>query len=755
MQINHIVLPSWLGSKGVFQQGVALTIRGSASPSATITFEVTKDPTDGRKVSKLDTDYGVILSLEATTSAKGDFVFNMPAYKASGDAYTFTFKCLNDTTVLTDIRCGDVWVFLGSDFLSVPMKEANATKAPLKRRVMNYLRFYSPVRNGLEDDEKIYAAECKKNYTGASWVKVTDTKELAEVSSSAFSFAYSLSDQISYPIGVVDLSYEESTIINWISTDAVDRLEALKDNLISMGLYLDAKGYDNLLAIDRRRSEAVNLEKEIKDINASGDIDIGKADELRKLRGDADDADKPLDIDFPISGSSSLSNARKEKNISNVISSAQQLDFGMLEDKSAVRKEKNSRDDDDRNYIVPKYRMSTLYRNKLYPLKGMPVRGFCFSPNGGELEFDRYDLLLMGLMTTLAENFEPKAVFEDELMPSVLFAAMHPGDVDFDSPYGVLEFNENIVAFTRLLTMPSGIVSLHDLLLPDKTISYTLGTRLATIALGIHFSPKMSKSSPEPNDVEIAGNKRIIRFSNLSSGLKATDATSEITGFAIAGENRIFYPAHAKSLYGMCVMVWRDDIEEPVSITYGFTPFPHDANLKNGEDLPILPFRFDRDPAYFCPDLSFTHCDSLEFVGKRTPESEFEVLQIYRTFKGNGVISTDNMHKLTGSASLRIRYETDKSLYGFEPCLEYASLFAPIEIYGRSRIALTVFNPEQKHKRLIVEGFGSCDIKQQLTWQTLTLDMEGDLPIRLDSLKIYVEDTDRNGEIYIDSINFI
>ena len=82
----------------------------------------------------------------------------------------------------------------------------------------------------------------------------------------------------------------------------------------------------------------------------------------------------------------------------------------------------------------------------------------------------------MGLMTTLAENFEPKAVFEDELMPSVLFAAMHPGDVDFDSPYGVLEFNENIVAFTRLPTMPSGIVSLHDLLLLlTKTISYTLG----------------------------------------------------------------------------------------------------------------------------------------------------------------------------------------------------------------------------------------------------------------------------------------
>ena len=169
----------------------------------------------------------------------------------------------------------------------------------------------------------------------------------------------------------------------------------------------------------------------------------------------------------------------------------------------------------------------------------------------------------------------------------------------------------------------------------------------------------------------------------------------------------------------------------------------------------MLPFRFDRDPAYFAPDLSFTHCDSLEFVGKATADSDFEVLKIYRTFKGNGIISVDNMHKLTGSASLRIRYETDKSLFGFEPCLMYASLFAPIEVYGRDKIQLTIFNPEQKHKKLIVEGFGEADIKQQLTWQTVTLDYEEEGPISLTSLKIYIEDSDRNGEIYIDSISFV
>ncbi|MBQ2066980.1 MAG: hypothetical protein II496_05605, partial [Clostridiales bacterium] len=641
-----------------------------------------------------------------------------------------------DQTTLTDMRCGDVWVFLGSDFLSIPMKEANATKAPLKRKVMNYLRFFMPSRSGLEKGEEIYPYEDKTHYKNAEWIKVTDTAKLAEVSSSAFAFAYRLSDQISYPVGIVDLSYNDSTILNWIAPFALDRVEALKDVVKKAGLYLDEDAYKNLLKIDEKKKKAEELKEEYKETIESGDIDISMQDEIKRLEGQDPDDIKPLDIDFPTTGDSTLNETKGHKeNIS--FSSASQLDFGMIPEKKDDDKLSRA---DMRKFIQLKYRMSILYRTKLVPLKNLAVRGFCFSPDKGELMFERYDLFLMGLLTTLADVFEPKEVFDETVMPSILFVTMHPNDVDFENPYSVLEFNENFTAFTKMLSMPSGIVSMHDMLLPDKTISFILGMRLATIALGTHFSPKMSKSSPEPNDIEIAGNKRIIKFSNLNSGLNSQDASGEITGFAVAGEDRIFYPAHAKSLYGMCVMVWRDDIEEPQSITYGFTPFPHDATLKNGEDLPILPFRFDRDPAYFAPDLSFTHCDKLEFVGKRTPESDFENLEIYRTFKGKGIISQDNIHKLTGSASLRIRYETDKSLYGFEPCLEYASLFSPIEIYGRTRIQLSIFNPDQKKKKLIVEDFGEAEIRQQLTWQTITLDYSEDGPIRLNSLRIYIED---------------
>ena len=270
MQINPIILPSWLSSKCVFQQGVELKIEGVAAPSATVTLEIVKDPTDGRKVSKLDTDYGVILSRETTTSSKGKFSFTIPPYKASSDSYTFSFKCLTDQTTLTDLRCGDVWVFLGSDFLSIPMKEANATKAPLKRKVMNYLRFFSPVRSGLEKGEEVYPAEEKTHYKEAEWIKVTETAKLSEVSSSAFAFAYRLSDQISYPVGVVDLSYNDSTILNWIAPFAMDRVEALRDVVEQMGLYLDEEDYKKLLEIDEKKKKAVELKEEYKETIAIG-----------------------------------------------------------------------------------------------------------------------------------------------------------------------------------------------------------------------------------------------------------------------------------------------------------------------------------------------------------------------------------------------------------------------------------------------------------------------------------------------------
>ena len=82
-------------------------------------------------------------------------------------------------------------------------------------------------------------------------------------------------------------------------------------------------------------------------------------------------------------------------------------------------------------------------------------------------------------------------------------------------------------------------------------------------------------------------------------------------------------------------------------------------------------------------------------------------------------------------------------------------MFAPINIYGASKIVINVFNPEQRRKRIICSGFGESEIKQQLSWQKIEIPYEGEGPISLTELKIMIEDSDRVGEIYIDSIGFV
>ena len=134
---------------------------------------------------------------------------------------------------------------------------------------------------------------------------------------------------------------------------------------------------------------------------------------------------------------------------------------------------------------------------------------------------------------------------------------------------------------------------------------------------------------------------------------------------------------------------------------------------------------------------------------------DFEVLKVFRTFKGNGVISSDNMNKSEGSSSLHIRYETENSLYGFEPNLEYASLMGPLIIRNKHKIGIDVFNPDAVRKELRVEGFTEAEIKQSLNWQHIVLEWTGNDDITLEHLKFTIVDSSKNGEIYIDNIRFL
>ncbi len=119
-----------------------------------------------------------------------------------------------------------------------------------------------------------------------------------------------------------------------------------------------------------------------------------------------------------------------------------------------------------------------------------------------------------------------------------------------------------------------------------------VGKRLALAAEKIAYGDKIVVySGPIYQSVKIDGNKIVISFTNIGSGLIAKGG-GELKYFAIAGADKKFVWANAK-IEGNKVVVSSDAVSNPVAVRYAWADNPEGANLYNKEGLPASPFRTD------------------------------------------------------------------------------------------------------------------------------------------------------------------
>jgi sialate O-acetylesterase len=120
-----------------------------------------------------------------------------------------------------------------------------------------------------------------------------------------------------------------------------------------------------------------------------------------------------------------------------------------------------------------------------------------------------------------------------------------------------------------------------------------VGERLALAARKLVYGEdKLVASGPLFQSANIEGNKIRIRFSNTGSGLIAKD-DDELYYFAIAGADKKFVWAKA-AIENNDVVVWSDEISQPMYVRYAWADNPDGANLYNKEGLPAGPFRTDK-----------------------------------------------------------------------------------------------------------------------------------------------------------------
>jgi sialate O-acetylesterase len=124
-----------------------------------------------------------------------------------------------------------------------------------------------------------------------------------------------------------------------------------------------------------------------------------------------------------------------------------------------------------------------------------------------------------------------------------------------------------------------------------------VGLRLALWALAKDYGKSdVVYSGPLYDSMSVEGNKVRIKFKHTAGGLKTKD-NQDLTLFTIAGADKKFVPAKAK-IDGETVVVWSDEVPNPVAVRYGWTEFaePSAYNLYNKAGLPASPFRTDDFP---------------------------------------------------------------------------------------------------------------------------------------------------------------
>lgn len=241
------------------------------------------------------------------------------------------------------------------------------------------------------------------------------------------------------------------------------------------------------------------------------------------------------------------------------------------------------------------YRPMVMYNAMLRPVAGYTARGFLW--NQGESNVGRHDTYPYHLSDMIKEW---RRLWGNDSMP--FYSVQLPGYEYGDGRYatsGALLREAQQKAMD--ITPGCGLVTSIDLQQPGQYLQIhparkqPIGERLAWMAAVRDYGVKgLRCESPRLKEVEFNGDKAIVR---LIGGEEGVGPWQGLTGFEVAGDDRVFYPAEAVNVAGPWpvtpyIEVSSPQVKEIKSVRYCFTNWP-EGNVIDLRGLPLLPFRTD------------------------------------------------------------------------------------------------------------------------------------------------------------------
>lgn len=238
---------------------------------------------------------------------------------------------------------------------------------------------------------------------------------------------------------------------------------------------------------------------------------------------------------------------------------------------------------------------TTIYNGEVAPLGRLAVRGVAWyqgESNAYPGRANTYGKLLPAMIALWRRQWA------DAALPFIIVQlsgdrSLHKDPVENSGIAVVKEAQLKTVANTP----NTALVTTHDC--GELNVHYVnkapVGARVFGAALNLAYGRKTEFTGPLYKSLKIEGNKAVLTFDHVGSGLVVRTDTAkpaELFGFAVAGKDRQFHWGKAK-IEGNKVAVTCPEVAEPVAVRYGWANFSFQWNLYNKEGHPASSFRTD------------------------------------------------------------------------------------------------------------------------------------------------------------------
>ncbi len=625
----EVNLPRIFSSNMVLQQGIEIPVWGWADKDERITVKFNNK------------------SVRTRADENGKWMVKLPVQEYGGP-YTLTVQG-NNTLVFENVLIGEVWICSGQSNMQWRVDQSRNAEEEIKAAKLPQIRLF--------DVPRVVGQFPKNDMESGEWVECT-SETVAGFSAVGFFFGRNLLETLNVPIGLIHTSWGGTVAETWISPETIAKDPDFRESMLELQ-QIDLAKYQEEKLKEVRQILGGSIPEEDMGMQDGKPVwsalDYNDSDWKTIKTPMYWEAQGYMDIDG-IGWYRKEIMLNEEQTNSNLILHLGKIDDSDITFLNGIEvgKTEGQYDKDriysiDRKYLKPGKNMIVVRVDDTGGNGGIwgdPNEQFITIGNekmdiSGDWKFkiskakvsavnigpNSYPTLLFNAMINplipygikgaiwyQGESNAGRAKQYQRVFPSLINDwRMHWNQGDFpflfvslanfmkpvDQP-GESQWAELREAQTMTLSLPNTGMALaidigeaNDIHPKNKQ---DVGKRLALNALKIAYGKDLVHSGPMYKSVKFKNGKAYLSFSETGSGLIVKDKYGYLKGFSIAGNDRKFVWAKAELEKSGSVIVYSENVKEPVAVRFGWADNPDDLNLYNKEGLPANPFRTDDWP---------------------------------------------------------------------------------------------------------------------------------------------------------------